>query len=94
MNDHHRGYRYEFIGQDPGPLEDLARLGAGAVASDRGTGPLGFAGTAPRKAGDDSAAGLTRLATGEFSAGPLVPMLPGTWGPNRDGDDGEWPHGG
>jgi PPE-repeat protein len=52
-----------------------------AVASDRGAGSLGFAGTAAKKAGAE-AAGLTRLAGDEFGAGPRMPMLPGTWDPD------------
>jgi PPE-repeat protein len=52
-----------------------------AVASDRGAGSLGFAGTAAKKAGAE-AAGLTRLAGDEFGGGPRMPMLPGTWDPD------------
>ena len=52
-----------------------------AVASDRGAGSLGFAGTAAKKAGAE-AAGLTTLAGDEFGGGPRMPMLPGTWDPD------------
>jgi PPE-repeat protein len=51
---------------------------ASTVASDRGAGNLGFAGTA-RKETVAEAAGLTTLAGDEFGGGPPVPMVPGTW---------------
>jgi PPE-repeat protein len=55
---------------------------ASTVASDRGTGNLGFAGTA-RKETVAEPAGLTTLAGGEFGRGPSVPMMPGTWEPDE-----------
>jgi PPE-repeat protein len=76
MDDHHRGYRYEFVDpeweteHEPGP--DTA-----PSASDHGAGALGFAGTAPKQAGE--AAGLATLAGDEFGGGPSVPMVPGSW---------------
>jgi PPE-repeat protein len=57
---------------------------ASTVASDRGAGNLGFAGTA-HKAATAEAAGLTTLAGDELGGGPRMPMLPGTWDP--DGPD-------
>jgi PPE-repeat protein len=62
---------------------------ASTAASDRGAGPLGFAGTASR--GADQAAGLATLHDDEFGAGPTMPMLPGTWGadPEALGDSGD-----
>jgi PPE-repeat protein len=51
---------------------------ASTVASDRGAGPLGFAGTV-RKETVAEAAGLTTLAGDEFGGGPTMPMLPNTW---------------
>jgi PPE-repeat protein len=51
---------------------------ASTVASDRGAGSLGFAGTA-REETVAEAAGLTTLAGDEFGNGPAVPMVPGTW---------------
>ncbi len=80
MNDHHRGYRHEFLdldsdaSQEPGPEP-------GAVASERGAGALGFAGTARKDASE--AAGLATLAGDEFGGGPWVPMVPGTWEPDK-----------
>jgi PPE-repeat protein len=77
MHDHHRGYRYEFVDPewdvDEGPALDLAPT----VASDRGAGAVGFAGTARHEAA--AAAGLATLAGDEFGGGPTVPMVPGTW---------------
>ena len=51
------------------------------VASDRGAGGLGFAGTAAKET-SAQAAGLTTLAGDEFGGGPRMPMLPGTWDPD------------
>ncbi|OBG77334.1 MULTISPECIES: PPE family protein [unclassified Mycobacterium] len=56
-----------------------------AAASDRGAGTLGFAGTA-RKAAAGAAAGLTTLAGDEFGGGPTMPMMPGTWQDDADGE--------
>jgi PPE-repeat protein len=55
---------------------------ASTVASDRGAGNLGFAGTA-RKETVAEAAGLTTLPGDEFGNGPSVPMVPGTWEPGQ-----------
>ncbi len=52
------------------------------VASDRGAGTVGFAGTVGKHSGAP-AAGLATLVRDEFSAGPTTPMVPGTW----DSDD-------
>ncbi|MCV7195550.1 PPE family protein [Mycobacterium angelicum] len=49
-------------------------------ASDRGAGPVGFAGTV-HHATAAPAAGLTAVAD-EFGAGPRLPMVPGTWDPD------------
>ena len=50
------------------------------MASDRGAGNLGFAGTARKETA--AAAGLTTLAGDEFGSGPSMPMIPGTWDPD------------
>jgi PPE-repeat protein len=80
MNDHHRGFRYEFLDSgseaEPDPIVD-PRLASSAVASEQGAGALGFAGTARKGAAE--AAGLATLAGDEFGGGPSVPMLPRTW---------------
>ena len=52
--------------------------GGRAVASDRGAGNLGFAGTAVKETAAQ-AAGLTTLVGDEFGGGPRMPMVPGTW---------------
>lgn len=54
----------------------------GTAASDRGAGPLGFAGTVTM--GATQAAGLAALAGDEFGSGPAMPMLPNTW--DREGE--------
>jgi PPE-repeat protein len=53
---------------------------ASTVASDRGAGNLGFAGTAPKQTAAE-ATGLATLAGDEFGGGPSVPMVPQTWEP-------------
>jgi PPE-repeat protein len=77
MNDHHRGYRYEFIDLDASgsAAPDLALA---VAASGHNAGPMGFAGTTSRGAGIP-ATGLTTLEAEEFGDGPVVPMVPGTW---------------
>ncbi|CCK65207.1 Conserved protein of unknown function, PPE family protein (fragment) [Mycobacterium canettii CIPT 140070017] len=57
------------------------------LASDRGAGALGFAGTAG-KGSVGQPAGLTVLAD-EFGDGVRVPMLPGSWGPDLVGVAGD-----
>jgi PPE-repeat protein len=51
------------------------------LASGSGAGPLGFAGIVRNEA-VTQAAGLTTLAGDEFGAGPTMPMMPGSWGPD------------
>ncbi len=86
INDHHHGYRYEFMETDggtaPDPVVDPEGFAASAAASGQGAGPLGFAGTVRKDAAD--AAGLATLAGDEFGGGPSVPMVPGTWEPDRN----------
>jgi PPE-repeat protein len=50
------------------------------VASDRGAGTLGFAGTVSKSS--SQAVGLTTLSGDEFDGGPKLPMLPNTWDPD------------
>ena len=59
---------------------------ASTVASDRGAGSLGFAGTVAK--GSEQAAGLATLSGNEFGEGPRMPMVPGTWGPDPSQGEG------
>jgi PPE-repeat protein len=59
---------------------------ASTVASDRGAGPLGFAGTVAK--GSEQAAGLATLSGNGFGDGPRMPMVPGTWGPEASQGEG------
>jgi PPE-repeat protein len=49
-----------------------------SIASENGAGPFGFSGTA-RNHSVERAAGLTTLGGGDFSEGPTMPMVPGSW---------------
>jgi PPE-repeat protein len=53
---------------------------ASSLASDRGAGPVGFAGTVDKET-VGAAAGLATLSSNGFGKGPTMPMVPGTWGP-------------
>jgi PPE-repeat protein len=64
------GRGYEYLDLEPEPT---------VVASDRGAGRLGFAGTV-RKEAAVAPAGLITLADNAFGGGPGMPMMPGTWG--------------
>ncbi|CNW24364.1 PPE family protein [Mycobacterium tuberculosis] len=55
-----------------------AGTSASVLASDRGAGVLGFAGTAGKES-VGRPAGLTTLAGGEFGGSPSVPMVPASW---------------
>ncbi|OCB49096.1 hypothetical protein A5677_03415 [Mycobacterium malmoense] len=73
-----RAYRYEFmdLDQDLGlDAEDPDTV----HPSERGGGPLGFAGAAATS-GAARPAGLATLTHGGLSEGPTVPMMPGSWG--------------
>ena len=80
-----RGYGDEFMDMNVDVDPDWS---VSTAASDRGAGPLGFAGTESR--GGEQAAGLATLHGDEFGAGPTMPMVPGTWGadPEALGDSG------
>uniref|UniRef100_UPI0006DD2DAF PPE family protein n=2 Tax=unclassified Mycobacterium TaxID=2642494 RepID=UPI0006DD2DAF len=80
MNEHQRGYRYEFVDGDAGGDGIVEPEPPAVAASAHGAGPLGFAGTASKGAVD--AAGLATLAGDEFGGGPSMPMLPGSWEPD------------
>jgi PPE-repeat protein len=64
------------LSRSAGPEADEAS----AVASDRGAGRLGFAGTT-RKDTVGAAAGLATLNGNGFGGGPTIPMVPATWDP-------------
>jgi PPE-repeat protein len=86
MDDHYRGHEFMDVDPDsgPDPAVDAAWLVTSSVASDRGAGSLGFGRTARTGAAD--AAGLTTLSGDGFGSGPAMPMLPGTWEPDRRGN--------
>jgi PPE-repeat protein len=72
-----REYADEYADLDP-----VIDPSAAAASSDRGAGPLGFAGTVSKES--TQAAGLTVLAGNGFGGGPAQPMVPGTWDPDRE----------
>jgi PPE-repeat protein len=61
---------------------------ASTVASDRGAGSLGFAGTVDKQS-VAAAAGLATLSGNGFGGGPSMPMVPGTWGPEAPEGEGD-----
>ncbi|MGO9157060.1 PPE family protein [Mycobacterium sp.] len=83
-----RGHGDEFVDVDVqvDPIWVEEAVGS-TVASDRGAGMLGLAGTTSK----DSAksAGFTTLSGDEFGGGPSVPMLPNTWDPTAPEAEGE-----
>ena len=80
-----RGYAHEFMEMNINVDPDWAAPPSGSTAtSDRGTGPLGFAGTAPKRV--SAAAGLATLDHDEFGGGVVLPMVPGTWNADQVGD--------
>ena len=87
-----RGYGDEFadmnvdVDPDWGAPPDEEPV-ASTVASDRGAGRLGFAGTVSKDSAQ--AAGLTKLSGDEFGGGPRMPMLPNTWDPEAADGEGE-----
>lgn len=70
------GRRYEYLeqGSDAGS--------AHTVASDRGAGQMGFAGTAPGPGAPP--AGLTTLAGASLDDSPGLPLLPSSWSPETE----------
>lgn len=87
------GYRFEYLEPDTDPASDgpkrepVASAVSRAVSSGRGAGVLGFAGTVGARPGVE-AAGLTMLADDAIGARPTVPMVPHTWAPDDDADEG------
>ncbi|MBV8182273.1 MAG: PPE domain-containing protein [Mycobacterium sp.] len=79
-----RGYGDEFMDMNIDVDPDWGTPGGeepvmSTVGSDRGAGPLGFAGTVSK--GSEQATGLATLSDDGFGAGPSMPMLPNTWTP-------------
>jgi PPE-repeat protein len=78
-----REYAHAFMDLEVDPDRDAP------MASDRGAGSLGFAGTVAK--GSEQAAGLATLPGDDFGGGPSMPMLPHTWwpeAPRGEGTDG------
>ncbi|CAM2914333.1 PPE family protein [Mycobacterium intermedium] len=75
-----RQYGHEFMDMDDVPDidEHLNQPKAWAAASDEGAGALGVAGTVLHEV-QAEAAGLTTLATDDFSSTPDIPLLPRNW---------------
>ena len=83
-----RGYAHEFMEMNINVDPDWSGPRSGSTAtSDRGAGPLGFAGTVNQKA--RAATGLATLADDEFGGGPAMPMLPGSWTTDQSGEAGQ-----
>ncbi|BBY63546.1 PPE family protein [Mycolicibacterium helvum] len=79
-----RAHRDEYMDLDSGtrpPAEPDPQ--PTTSSSDRGAGPIGFAGTEARPR-SVTAAGLTEFATDPLSERPTAPMLPATWDANPD----------
>jgi PPE-repeat protein len=89
MHDHSDEFADMNVDVDPdwGSQSDREPVAA-TVASQNGTGSLGFAGTV----GKDSSAkasGLATLRSNDFGNGPRMPMVPGTWGPEASEGEGD-----
>jgi PPE-repeat protein len=81
-----RGYAHEFMDINTNADPEWTEPQAGStVVSDRGIAPLGFAGTVRKS--PTAAAGLAALED-EFGGGAVLPMVPGTWNTNGDGEVG------
>ena len=81
-----RGYAHEFMDMDINVDPEWTEPQAGStLASDRGISPLGFAGTARKIR--SAATGLAVLDDA-FGGGAVLPMVPGTWDTDGDGEVG------
>ena len=81
-----RGYRYEFMTADGPAAAPLPETPVTTGASDSGVGNLGFSGTAV-KSTPAGPVGMTTLADDTFGNGTTIPMMPGSWQIDADGDD-------
>ena len=89
MHDHADEFADMNVEVDPDWSAQADReLVASAVGSDRGAGPLGFAGTVDKDT-VAAAAGLATLGSNGFGNGPTMPMVPGTWGPGPTKGEGD-----
>jgi PPE-repeat protein len=80
-----RGYAHEFMEMNINVDPDWAEPQGGSTAtSDRGNGPFGFAGTVRKRV--SAAAGLATLDGDDFGGGARLPMVPGTWNADQDGE--------
>ncbi len=80
-----RGHADEFMDMNIDVDPDWGDPAAGATAmSGLGAGQLGFAGTAGKKV--SGAVGLTTLNDDEFGGAAVLPMVPGTWNTDRNGE--------
>jgi PPE-repeat protein len=61
---------------------------ASVLGSEQDAGLLGFAGTVHKGTATD-AAGLARLSSTGFGAGPTVPMVTGKWTPDTTEGEGD-----
>jgi PPE-repeat protein len=83
-----RGYSHEFMEMNINVDRDWGGPQSGSTAtSDRGAGPLGFAGTVAKRA--SAATGFATLADDEFGGGPVLPMVPGSWTADQSGETDE-----
>jgi PPE-repeat protein len=88
MHDHADEFADMNVEVDPDWGAQAAREPVSAsVASDRGAGPMGFAGTVSQ--GSERATGLATLSGNGFGDGPKMPMVPGTWGPEAPEGEGD-----
>jgi PPE-repeat protein len=83
-----RGYAHEFMDMNINVDPDWGGPEGGSTAtSDRGAGPLGFAGTVAKSA--SAATGLATLAGDDFGGGPVLPMVPSSWTVDQSGEAGQ-----
>jgi PPE-repeat protein len=79
-----RGYAHGFMDMNVDVDPDWTEpRGESTVTSDRGAGPLGFAGTARKRL--SAAVGLATLDD-DFGRGAVLPMVPGSWNGYQDGE--------